>query len=98
MDAAQTYRKNSTFILFTLALALAAPVSAQTTPAFSLSTPSLSFNQSTQFGTVTVGSTGSNITFTPSISYAADGSNGLWLQVSPSSNITPSTLNVNATR
>src|SRR5205809_4437937 len=95
MDAAQkTHHNSRLFLLIALALVLAAPGWSQT-PAFTLSPSTVNLNQSVTGTTVSVGSTADPITFSPSISYAADGGNGVWLSVVPNSaQTTPASLGV----
>jgi uncharacterized protein (TIGR03437 family) len=82
MDATCNYLKN-TGLFFGIALALVAVPARAQTAAFSLSSTSINLNQSTSTGSVTVTSTGDPITFTPTISYAADpNTNNNWLKIS----------------
>src|SRR4051794_30559076 len=95
MDAAhKTHTPARHLLLIALATLMTTPGWSQT-PAFSLSTNAVNLNQSVTGTTVTVGSTGDAITFTPSISYTGTGGNGAWLQVIPNSaQTTPAGLGI----
>src|SRR6185312_3498583 len=96
MHAAHKLLKNSGLLsLIALASILPVPGPAQTAPAFSLDRTTVSLNQQATFGSVAVTSTGAAITFTPTISYAADGGNNAWLQLAPGgSRTTPASVDV----
>src|SRR5216683_5316467 len=94
MDAAKkTHTNTRLLLLIALALVLAAPGWSQA-PAFSLSTNAVTFNQSVTGTSVSVGSSGANISFTRSIVYASDGGNGIWLLANADSPSTPANLNL----
>jgi uncharacterized protein (TIGR03437 family) len=95
MDAAHKLYKNSCLLFTSLTIVLAAPAWAQT-PSLSLSTNTVSLNQSVLFGSVNVTSSGAAITYAASISGLTDnGGNGIWLKLtSPASQTTPATIGV----
>src|SRR3954454_6094684 len=95
MDAAQkTHTNTRTLFLIALALIAAAPGWSQT-PAFSLSTSSVSFNQSVTGADVNVNSSGDPITFTvASPVYSADGGNNAWLRVTQNGATTPTSVSL----
>ena len=94
MDATHRYFKNPVFFSAVALAFLAAPGRAQT-PAFTLSTNTVSLNQSVHGGSVTVTSTGDPIIYGASISYAGDNAatNNNWLAiVGGQTGTTPSTI------